>query len=292
MKDQILWTASITPFDERGIKPDLASLEACLRRQEEAGNGVILFGSTGEGLSLSFDERKELLTFALSLNLRIPIMVGVPSHNLKDALQWLAFSRELVAGFLMTTPIYTKPGVAGQTCWFETLLDHANNKVMIYNIPSRAGIKLHVETVKNLQHHEHFWAIKDSGGTLESAVEYKMAAPHITLFAGDDYMMPAMAMKGAAGLISVASNAWPEATRRYVTHCLLGKKIDHNLWWHAGLSLFGASNPIPIKALMKDAGLIANDAVRLPLSQRDHKKRSVLLDIHETMLIWGRDDLC
>lgn len=293
IKEQILWTASITPFEAGGMKADLKSLEVCLRAQERAQNGVILFGSTGEGLSLSFEERKEILRFAFSLNLKLPIMVGVPSHNIKEALMWISWCQELpVAAYLLTTPIYTKPGILGQTAWFEALLEKLESPAMLYNIPSRSGVRLHPQTLKNLHQHKNLWALKDTE-SLESAAEYKMAAPNIALFAGDDYKMPAMATLGAVGLISIASNAWPEATRRYVEHCLRRGCFTSNWWWKAGLALFTASNPIPVKALMKDVGIIAHKDVRLPLSAEDLSSPNLLLDLHEKMKNWSADhELC
>lgn len=44
---------------------------------------------------------------------------------------------------------------------------------MLYNIPSRAGVSLHAETVRNLFSHEKFWAIKDSSGTVDTLTKYK-----------------------------------------------------------------------------------------------------------------------
>lgn len=290
MLEQILWTASITPFDANGSKIDYESLDRLLHLQAEAGNGIVLLGSTGEGLSLTDQEKQEILKFACQLNLNTQIIVGVPSHNLQAALDWLEFCNDLpIQGYLLTTPIYTKPGVMGQTCWFEKLLNKASHPGMLYNIPGRAGVPLHPEAVGNLQHHDNFVALKDSSGTVESVVGYKIAAPDVEVYCGDDYMMPAMASEGAVGLVSIASNAWPSATRRYVEYSLKGGKIKSKVWWQACKSLFTASNPIPIKALMKDAGLINHDTVRLPLSQGDLPSRQTLLAYHETIKNWETD---
>ena len=186
----------------------------------------------------------------------------------------------------MTTPIYTKPGVFGQIHWFEQLLDKAAHPAMLYNIPGRAAVRLHPDAVKVLQKHERFLAIKDSSGMVDSGVEYRMVAPDIAVYCGDDYMMPATAIEGAVGLVSVASNAWPEATRRYVTHCLKCEKLKDKIWWEVCKSLFSASNPIPVKALLKDIGEISNDVTRPPLSLEDLPSRQVLLDYHKVIKDW------
>jgi 4-hydroxy-tetrahydrodipicolinate synthase len=281
MLEQILYTACVTPFDKTGDNVDYDSLEKLLRLQESAGNGVLLLGSTGESLSLTDKERKDIVTFACGLKLNTEIVVGVPSYNLSAALDFIDFCNDFpVNGYLMTTPIYTKPGVMGQSHWFARLLDKAEHPAILYNIPGRAGVRLHTETVKNLESHTRFLAIKDSSGTVESTVDYKIAAPNIAIYCGDDYMMPSAAIEGAIGLMSVASNAWPVAVRKYVKDCTEGKKIKTKIWWKAGRDLFTASNPIPIKALLKDIGIIKNDTVRLPLSLSDLPSREVLLSYH------------
>ena len=285
--DQILWTATITPFTADGSAVDYASFERCLRRQEQAGNGIILMGSTGESLSLTDKERREVLEFACGLNLKTQLVVGAPSHNYYSALEWMDYCKDKpIQGYLLTTPIYTKPGIKGQTAWFETRLNKAAHPAILYNIPGRAGIRLHPETVKNLCNHEKFVAIKDSSGVVDSIVEYQTAAPNVPVYCGDDYMMATVAAEGSCGLISVAGNAWPEETRRYVEKCLRSERISSKIWWHACKVLFTASNPIPIKALMKDIGVIEHDTVRLPLSTADLPSRSKLLEHHDKITHW------
>lgn len=287
MFEQILYTATVTPFDHSRSSVDYQSLEKLLKLQDAAGNGIVLLGSTGEGLSLTDRERREIVTFACDLKLETEVVVAVPSYNLNVALDFIDFCNGLdISGFLMTTPLYTKPGVTGQVRWFEELLDKAQHPCMLYNIPSRSGVKLHVEAVKSLQNHKRFNSIKDSSGIVDSMVDYKTAAPNIEIYCGDDYMMPSFAIEGAHGLVSVASNAWPTATRHYVKECIRGKKLKTQVWWQACRALFTASNPIPIKALLKDLGLIKHDAVRLPLSMTDLCSREILMQHNNMIATW------
>ena len=65
-----LWTAIITPFND-DLSVDFDSFKRLLKTQEEAGNAVVLLGSTGESLALSVDERKEVIEFALKQNFKI-----------------------------------------------------------------------------------------------------------------------------------------------------------------------------------------------------------------------------
>ena len=252
--------------------------------QVKAENGVVLLGSTGESLSLTDSEKRTLVEFVCELKLNTKIIIGVPGVNLYQTLEWLDFCKDMpIHGYLMTTPIYAKPGIMGQTLWFEKLLEKAHVPAMFYNIPSRAGVCLHVETVRNLSSHEKFWAIKDSSGTVDTLAQYKKVAPNIEVFCGDDNMISDMAAYGAAGLVSVAANVWPRVAHEYVKQCLNGRSPQADSWQQACKALFIASNPIPTKALLHDIGLIEHKTVRLPLSTEDLPSVEALRQVNAWM---------
>ncbi|MGL9779338.1 MAG: 4-hydroxy-tetrahydrodipicolinate synthase [Wolbachia sp.] len=304
MKSTFLWTACVTPFNYNGDSIDYSSLQHLLTIQAEAENGVVLLGSTGESLSLTDSEKRTLVEFVCELKLNTKIVIGVPGVNLYQTLEWLDFCKDMpIHGYLMTTPIYAKPGIMGQTLWFEKLLEKAHVPAMFYNIPSRAGVSLYAETVRNLSSHEKFWAIKDSSGTVDTLAQYKKVAPNIEVFCGDDNMISGMAACGAAGLVSVASNVWPHVAHEYVKQCLLSfqrvtlesrrkattqmtendVKSSTDIWQQACKALFTASNPIPTKALLHDIGLIEHKTVRLPLSTEDLPSVETLRQVNAWM---------
>ncbi|MCB1149626.1 MAG: dihydrodipicolinate synthase family protein, partial [Chlamydiia bacterium] len=65
MKELPLWTALITPFDHHR-HVDYASVKTLIKRQEEAQNGILLLGSTGEALNMPLDAKKRLAEFVLA----------------------------------------------------------------------------------------------------------------------------------------------------------------------------------------------------------------------------------
>jgi len=112
-----VYTAIVTPLEATGA-PDLGGFEALLRRQEQAGNGVIVLGSTGESLAMSLQTRKAVVSAAMKLKLQIPVMVGVAGFQLEDCQEWIRWcSSQGAQGFLLVTPIYAKPGRVGQEKW-------------------------------------------------------------------------------------------------------------------------------------------------------------------------------
>ncbi|WP_419214399.1 4-hydroxy-tetrahydrodipicolinate synthase [Wolbachia endosymbiont of Rhagoletis cingulata] len=287
MKSTFLWTACVTPFNCNGDSIDYQSLQCLLTIQAEARNGIILLGSTGESLSLTDYEKRTLVKFVCKLKLNTKVIIGVPGVNLYQTLEWLDFCKDMpIYGYLMTTPIYTKPGIMGQTLWFEKLLEKAHVPAMLYNIPSRAGINLHPETAHNLSDHKKFWAIKDSSGTVDTLTQYKKVAPNIEVFCGDDNMISDMAAEGASGLVSVVANVWPSVVHKYVKQCMSGKNPQADSWQQACKALFTASNPIPTKALLHDTGLIKHKTVRLPLSTEDLPSVEKLRQVNKMILGW------
>ncbi len=271
-----LFTACVTPFSKQG-SIDFASLERLLFSQEKAKNGVVLLGSTGESAALTLKERQEVISFVCSLDLDIPIVVGVPGHSLHEALSWMQFCHDFpLDGFLLTSPIYSKPGVKGQIAWFTRLLEESLFPAILYNIPSRAGTPLYQETVKELVGHPRLWGVKDSGGNLAESQKYAEDS-RVTVFCGDDGLWPDMRNYGAQGLISVLSNAWPFAVKLLVE----ARQAESTLAiWKEATSLLGlATNPIVIKIILTHLRCLVSSQVRLPLSLEDfqeHDHRNVI----------------
>lgn len=265
-----LYTAVVTPFlPEGGV--NYAELEKILRSQERAGNGVVVLGSTGEGLALAENEKREVVSFSAGLGLSVPVLVGVGGFQLPETLEFLRFADSLpIDGYLMPVPLYSKPGAEGQAAWFLALLNAVSKPCMIYNVPSRTGAKLHPEALRRVSTHPNAWAVKEASGSVADFQGYRRAAPALNFFSGDDSLTPEFAKEGAVGLVSVAANAWPEETHRFVRLALAGKTESCiELWRAASESLFTASNPVPVKALMKRQGVISSASVRAPLSEKD-----------------------
>jgi len=282
-----LWTAMVTPFNE-DLSVDLQSFETLLRHQESAGNGVLILGSTGEGLALSYEEKKKVLAHTCSLKLTVPVMVGIGGFNQELTLKWLKFCEsQPIDAYVMVTPLYAKPGAKGQIGWFKTLLDAASHPCMLYNVPSRTGCQLSIEAVATLANHPNFWAIKEASGSASQFENYHTAATNIALYSGEDSLLPTLMAEGAKGLVSVTANAWPKATKKYVSKCANRPSEELILLWRvASEAMFNASNPIPIKKLLYLNGWISTPLVRPPLACEDLKGDEELRRCNELVNEW------
>lgn len=267
-------------------------LERLAKRQDEAGVGILLAGSTGEGLALSGGEKKKVVEFVAGLNLAVPIMVGVGGFNHTTQAKWIIHCNSLdIDAFLLVTPLYAKPGIKGQTTWFRHLMDISEKPCMLYNIPSRTGVKMSPEVLTSLKNHKNLWAVKEASGSVSDFKIFRITLPDLPLFSGDDALMPDFAIEGGRGLVSVASNIWPKATKLYVEKCLKGETESlFPVWPDAVKELFSAANPIPAKCLLKEKGLISHTTLRLPLIEDDLANTEKLLKADQQVNHWYKNN--
>lgn len=282
-----LWTALITPMTSNGMV-DYESLSQLVNQQQDAGNGILLLGSTGEGLALTDNEQRNIVEYVVGMSPSVPLMVAVGGFDLAHQKEWVGYCNQLaVDAYLLASPMYARPGRQGQLQWFGQLLDAATKPCMIYNVPSRTGLNLDSSALGQLSSHDNFWAIKEASGDLARFREYRLACDGVRLYSGDDALFPEHAAEQAAGLVSVCSNAWPQATKRYVEHHLahINEPIEAN-WSHALDRLGVAANPIPVKVLMHQMSVIDTPCLRSPLTHLEVDSDESLIDADESVRQW------
>ncbi len=290
MKNYPLWTAIVTPLRKDG-GVDYESFETILRKQEKAGNGVLVLGSTGEGLNLLPEEKREIVKFVKLLDLDIPLMAGLGGFHLDAQIAFMKYCDDVgVDAFLLVNPIYAKPGKEGQLAWFSALMKETKTPCMIYNVPSRTGIHMNPEVPAALSNtFPNYMGLKEASGSIEKLREFIKAAPRAPVYCGDDNLIKEFISEGAVGLVSVASNAWPEKTHKQLS-LFLECKEDQTFkdWVECANLFFEAPSPIPVKTLMQHKGWIANDQVRLPLSNDDllSETEEALLEADKKINAW------
>ncbi len=285
-----LWTALITPMTEQG-QVDYASLKALVAQQQQAQNGILLLGSTGEGLALSTQEHQNIVEFVVGLEPQVPLMVAVGGFDLAHQVSWIERCNALqIDAYLLASPMYARPGKNGQIQWFSELLGAATKPCMIYNVPSRTGLNLDVEALGALTEYDNFWAMKEASGDLARFAQYSEACPHVAMYSGDDGLFPQHAQLNAKGLVSVCSNAWPQATHDYVAYHLTNLDAPIEQRWSYALDRLGvAANPIPVKVLMHQLETIGTPILRSPLTHLEVDSDVSLVDADQSIQSWMAD---
>jgi 4-hydroxy-tetrahydrodipicolinate synthase len=266
-----LWTAVVTPMNEFA-EIDYESFESVLREQESAGNGILVLGSTGEGLNLSLKEKQKVVNFAKGLNMQVPVMAGLGGFQLDAQIELLKYcDRVGVDAFLLVNPIYAKPGKEGQYTWFKSLMAKTSTPCMIYNVPSRTGIRMNPEVPARLyREFPHYLGLKEASGSVTDFAAFRECEPAAPLYCGDDNLIKDFVKMGAVGHVSVAANTWPAQTKKYLEIALSGDYEALFSEWEACANLlFDAPSPTPVKSLLFHKGWINSDQVRLPLVRED-----------------------
>lgn len=263
-----VYTALVTPFTRDG-RVDHDCFRRLIDLQAEAGvDGVVPVGTTGESPTVTVAEHCALIDTAVeACRGRLKVLAGTGGNSTAEAVE---LTRHAIAAgadaTLQVTPYYNKPNQEGLIRHFSTVAD-LGLPVVLYNVPSRTGREIAVETVVKLAQHPNIVAIKEAGGSVDR-VSAILSQCDITVLSGDDALTLPMMAVGGLGVVSVASNLIPQVIVRMVRAALDGRWLEareiHLEYYRLFVDLFMDTNPIPVKAAMAMTHLI-EDVLRLPL---------------------------
>jgi 4-hydroxy-tetrahydrodipicolinate synthase len=272
------WTALVTPFNYND-EIDYSSLDKLIKHQIDGKiTGIILFGTTGEGPTISVDEKIQMLDYITSCYKdKIKIVVGVGGNNTKEVINFIhSIKMYEVTGLMVTVPNYNKPTQDGIAQHFITIASTTKLPIMVYNIPSRCGVNLEVSTLKIIVTScTNIIGIKEASGNHVQVMDILHELPKLEVFAGDDFNTYHTLLLGGSGVVSVIGNILPKSVAMLVDS-LQTNQIDDAKTLQFDLHdltklLFVQSNPIPIKYLLAQQQIITNDYVRLPLVKLNDK---------------------
>ena len=264
--------ALVTPMTETG-DIDWAALERLIDWHFANGTQALgLVGTTGEASTLSHPEHREVIRFGVShAGGRIPIMAGTGSNSTLEAVELTVSAAEAGADCaLLVTPYYNRPTQEGLYQHFKTVAGAINLPIVLYNVPSRTGCDLSVETTLRLSQIENIVGLKDATGDVARGAALIQALPKgFAVYSGDDSTTCDLLQVGAAGCISVTANVAPAQMADMCKLALAGdmasaRAVDDQVRALHG-TLFIESNPIPVKYAMGKMGLI-EPTMRLPLT--------------------------
>jgi len=277
------FTALATPFLKGRVS--LADLKRLVEHQIRGGiDGLVPVGTTGESPTLSNEEHVEVIRATVEFARgRVPVIAGTGSNSTEEALELTRHARDAGAdGILLVAPYYNKPSPEGLYRHFAALADATDLPIILYSIPSRCGVEIGVPVVERLRSkYRHVRWIKEAGGSVDRVDQLEQAlGSDITVLSGDDSLtLPFMAV-GAEGVISVASNLIPREVCRLVAlaraNDLAGASRVHRRLYPFFKAIFLDPNPVPIKAALELAGIIASGEVRLPLAPLAAPSRAAL----------------
>lgn len=273
--------ALVTPFKKD--KVDFPKLEELINWHiKNDTDALIICGTTGEASTMTDDEKREVIKFAVdTVDGRIPVIAGTGSNNTKHAIELSCYAEEVGAdGLLVVTPYYNKTTQAGLIRHYKTIAESVQIPIILYNVPGRTGLNLLPETVAVLAEEENIQAIKEASGNISQVAEIARLSPvDFYIYSGNDDMIVPLLSLGGKGVISVVANILPTDTHNLVTDYLNGeveKARERQLAMNGLInSLFIETNPIPIKTAMNLMGMKAGQ-LRLPLTNMSPENLEIL----------------
>lgn len=274
-------TAIITPFTEDGV--NFKEFEKMMEDQI-AGHvdAIIVCGTTGESSTMTLEERKETIKFAVDVvHNRIPVIAGTGGNCTKSAIEMTKWAESIgVDGALIVTPYYNKTTQDGLIAHYTAIAKETNLPIILYSVPSRTGVNVLPKTCQELAKIENIVAIKEASGNLSQVAEIaNLCGENLNIYSGnDDQILPVLSI-GGIGVISVLSNIMPE-----FTHTMVEDFFEANIEKAMAAqikaiplikALFCEVNPIPVKAAMNRIGYDAG-IPRLPLVEMSKANQEIL----------------
>lgn len=279
-------TAMVTPFNEQR-EVDYDKVESLAFQLANTGSDAILVtGTTGEAPTLTYDEEIEILCSAKrAVNKQAKVIMGTGSNSTETAVKTAKLAEKNDAdAILSVVPYYNKPSQSGMIEHFSAVAEAVDLPVILYNIPSRTGVNMSVDTIKTLaRKYENIVALKQSFGDMDVISDLRMSCPNdFAIYSGDDSLTLPMLSIGAHGVISVASHLFGAEIKSMIKNFKAGELIAsrnmHIALFPVFKKLFMAPNPVPVKAALMHNYLI-RDYVRRPLVELDDVQRSELFEI-------------
>ncbi|HPO12229.1 MAG TPA: 4-hydroxy-tetrahydrodipicolinate synthase [Candidatus Hydrogenedentes bacterium] len=236
---------------------------------EKGTNGIVPCGCTGEAATLSHDEQKKCIRFAVErIAGRVTVIAGTGSNNTREAADLTKYAKEVKAdGALLIMPYYNKPTPAGQIAHYTTIAKAVDIPIMLYNVPSRTGMNMDPKTVAELFKLPNVVSIKEAAGSVDQVSQIKSLCDIIVMSGDDSLTLPMMAV-GGTGVVSVAANVVPAEIADMCAKANAGDfaaaRAVHYKLMPLFKGLFFETNPMPVKAALARMGLIEN-VLRLPL---------------------------
>ena len=275
------FTALVTPFsngslDERAFR-DFVNWQIA-----EGTKGIVPVGTTGESPTLSHEEHKHVVEWAIDeARGRVPVVAGAGSNSTREAIELAQHAETAGAdAVLVVTPYYNKPTQEGMYQHFKAINDAIGIPIIIYNIPPRSVIDMSVDTMARLFELPNIAGVKDATANVVRVSQQRAAmGEDFNQLSGEDATALGFMAHGGHGCISVTSNVAPRLCSEFQEACLRGDYRaalllqDQLMPLHT--ALFIETNPAPAKYALSVLGKCA-ETVRLPMVTLAEKTKTAV----------------
>lgn len=262
-------TALVTPFDENN-NIDYESLRKLLDHIVKTNSdSVVVAGTTGEGSTLTINEKINLFTFVKNyLPKKIKVIANVGTNNTSETIKIVKKINKLnIDGYLIITPYYNKPSQEGIYQHFKAIDNISTKPIIIYNVLSRCGVEANIQTLIRLYHDcNHIVGLKHASNNISLINNLKNELPKFLIYGGEDHYILDVFKNNGDGIISVITNYFGNEVFELINDYENGFE---NLTLYEYIQMladiiFIESSPAPIKYILYKNNIILNN-LRLPL---------------------------
>ncbi len=205
----------ITPLCGRD-ELDVAGLERLIKHIVGGGvSGLFILGTTGEGPSLSYRLRRELIQrVCQQVNHRVPVLVGITDTAFVESVSVARAAAEFGADALVVAPPYYLPEAQPELQeYLNHLVPELPLPLYIYNMPALTKVHFELDTVRRAMDEPRIIGLKDSSGDLnyfKSAAELIKPRPDWSLLIGPEEKLFDSLQLGGHGGVSGGANLFPK----------------------------------------------------------------------------------
>ncbi len=204
----------VTPLTENG-ELDLHGLNNLIDHVIGGGvHGLFLLGTTGEGTSLSYKIRRQMVTETCNLvQKRIPVLVCITDTALEESLHLADYAKQAGADVLVIAPPYYLPiSQLEMQDYLELLLPKLPLPFLLYNMPSCTKLNLSIDTIKKAKKMGAL-GIKDSSGDLDymkTLLKEFKNDEDFSIITGSERYLPETILNGGRGAVAGGANFFPK----------------------------------------------------------------------------------
>jgi dihydrodipicolinate synthase/N-acetylneuraminate lyase len=204
----------ITPMRDRD-ELDVPGLERLVERILAGGvSGLFLLGTTGEGPSLSYRLRRELVErVCRQVRQRVPVLVGITDTAFVEGLHLARFAADAGANALVAAPPYYLPGGQPELReYLDHLVPGLPLPLFLYNMPALTKVSFDLETVRRAMDEPRIIGLKDSSGDMtyfRGAADLVARRPDWSLLIGPEERLMEAMLAGGHGGVTGGANLFP-----------------------------------------------------------------------------------
>jgi 4-hydroxy-tetrahydrodipicolinate synthase len=215
--------AMITPFSEGGTGIRLDFIPQHLAYLEHRGaDGVLALGTNGEGVSMSLEERRDIIDAVLTHRGRLSAFFATGCAALPDTVELSRYAIERGADAVMIVPPFFFKDVSGEglAAYYAAVLEALppERKVILYNILDASGAEISDALIDALLERApgRLLGVKDTSGDVERTRAYVERYPQLVVYNGSDANLAAALDAGVAGIISATANVFPDLVAQVI----------------------------------------------------------------------------